>query len=74
MVYSIYSAYSSYSIYRVIEQFCPMLFVVNQTVFEHLRIAGEDILMVEGTQERGVDDDTMGVVEDPDLVLPDLRS
>ena len=51
------------------DQFCPHLLVGDESVLEHLGIAGEDILVVEGAQELCVENDRCGIVKHPDFVF-----
>ncbi len=51
------------------DQLSPVLFAVYESVLEHLGIAGEDVLVVEGAEEGGVEDDAAGIVEDTNLVF-----
>ena len=50
-------------------QFCPHCLVGDESVFEHLGIAGENVLVVESAQELCTEYDRSGIVEHPDLVL-----
>ena len=52
-----------------IHQFCPHRLVGDESVLQHLGIAGEDVFAVEGAQELCVENDRGGIVEHPDLIL-----